>query len=115
MLLKDHYKTLQIPATASIEDIKKAYRKLAQQYHPDKNYHNTNLFHEIQEAYFILSNNKGKKIYDEERYFSGLSSRKEPRNISASWILQLAMELRKHTDHVDGFRMNHQALMTMYY
>ena len=37
MPVKDYYKTLNVPAQAPIEEIKKAYRLLAQQYHPDKN------------------------------------------------------------------------------
>ena len=58
MRIKDHYKTLGLPATASLQDIKKAWRKLAFQYHPDQNPQNAFAeasFKELQEAYAILT------------------------------------------------------------
>jgi molecular chaperone DnaJ len=67
---KDLYKTLNISRNASQEEIKKAYRKLAIQYHPDKCRNNENktekeeLFKEINEAYSILSDSEKKSRYD---------------------------------------------------
>ena len=63
----DYYKTLGVDKKASAEDIKKAYRKLARQYHPDKNPGNTaaeDRFKEIQEAYSILSDADKRRQYD---------------------------------------------------
>ena len=110
--MKNHYQTLRLPPNASQEDIKKAFRKLALQFHPDKNDTASShaLFLEIQESYIILSDPKKKKLYDEERYFSGLSSRKEPTQITAGWILKLAQELRKHTAYLHSYDLNHTAL-----
>jgi len=67
MIKKNYYDILGISKTASIEDIKKAYRKLAMQYHPDRNRGNKaaeEKFKEINEAYDTLSNPSKKKIYD---------------------------------------------------
>ncbi|HRO43167.1 MAG TPA: J domain-containing protein [Flavipsychrobacter sp.] len=113
MPLKDHYRTLGISSNATLQDIKKAYRTLAHKYHPDKN-PNNNLaashFSEIQTAYSILSDEKKRKIYDEERYFAGLSFKKEPANINGEWLLQQAIKLRVHMAQIDSYRMNHRAL-----
>lgn len=110
--MKDHYRILRLPPTATHEEIKKSYRKLAHLYHPDKNEaaSDSQLFIEIQEAYFILSDPKKKKHYDEERYFSGLSSRKEPVALTAEWLLNRADELQKHTSRMYSYDMNHQVL-----
>jgi hypothetical protein len=65
--MKNHYQTLGIKREASNEDIKKAYRKLAQNFHPDKNDGDKffeERFKEIQEAYEILSNQYEKGRYD---------------------------------------------------
>ena len=51
----DYYKTLGVDKNASAEDIKKAYRKLAHQHHPDKTGGNEAKFKEINEAYQVLS------------------------------------------------------------
>ncbi|HTN46805.1 MAG TPA: DnaJ domain-containing protein [Flavipsychrobacter sp.] len=112
MALKNHYQTLRLPSNASQEEIKKAFRKLAHQFHPDKNDHTSShvIFQEIQAAYAVLSDEKKKKQYDEERYFSGLSTRKQPGVISAEWILKLARELQKHMIHVHSQDLNHHAL-----
>ena len=63
---KDYYKTLGISNTASDDDIKKAYRKLALKYHPDKNKNPgaEEKFKEVAEAYEVLSDKKKRDIYD---------------------------------------------------
>lgn len=65
---KDYYQTLGIDKKASEQDIKKAYRKLAQQYHPDKNKGDEAAnarFKEINEAYEVLSDKQKRATYDQ--------------------------------------------------
>lgn len=61
--MKDYYKILGIDKSASIDDIKKAYRNLAKKHHPDVG-GDENLFKEISEAYEVLSNPESKAKYD---------------------------------------------------
>ncbi|XP_041449827.1 dnaJ protein homolog 1 isoform X2 [Drosophila obscura] len=63
---KDYYKTLGLPKTATDEEIKKAYRKLALRYHPDKNKaaNAEEKFKEIAEAYEVLSDKSKREVYD---------------------------------------------------
>jgi len=61
---KDYYQTLGIPRTASQDEIKKAYRKLAHQHHPDKKGGDEARFKEVNEAYQVLSDPKKKSSYD---------------------------------------------------
>lgn len=63
---KDYYKVLGIAKDASDDEIKKAYRKMALKFHPDKNKSKgaEEKFKEIAEAYEVLSDKKKKKIYD---------------------------------------------------
>ncbi|MEK7139018.1 MAG: DnaJ domain-containing protein [Patescibacteria group bacterium] len=61
---KDYYTILNVPRTASQEEIKKAYRKLAHQYHPDKKGGDEAKFKEVNEAYQVLSDPKKKSNYD---------------------------------------------------
>jgi len=61
--VKDYYNTLGINRSASADDIKKAYRKLASQHHPDKA-GDTAQFQEIQEAYATLSDTAKRQQYD---------------------------------------------------
>src|SRR3989339_2189326 len=62
--MKNYYKILGVEKEASEEDIKKAYRKLAHEYHPDKAGGNANKFKEISEAYEILSDREKRTKYD---------------------------------------------------
>jgi|SRR3989344_1144916 len=61
---KDYYEILSLSRNASREDIKKAFRKLAHQYHPDKKGGDEKKFKEINEAYQVLSNEKKRAQYD---------------------------------------------------
>ncbi|MBI5732922.1 molecular chaperone DnaJ [Candidatus Jorgensenbacteria bacterium] len=63
-MAKDYYKILGVSKDASDEDIKKAYRRLAHQHHPDKAGGNEAKFKEINEAYQILSNRDKRAQYD---------------------------------------------------
>jgi curved DNA-binding protein len=66
---KDYYNILGVPQTATDDDIKKAYRKLAMQFHPDKNPGKekwaNEKFKEINEAYGVLGNPDKRKQYDQ--------------------------------------------------
>jgi molecular chaperone DnaJ len=67
---KDFYKVLSVPETATAEEVKKAYRKLAQTHHPDANPGDETAeerFKEISEAYATLSDPEQRKEYDQVR------------------------------------------------
>lgn len=67
MTKRDYYEVLSVSKSASGEEIKKAYRKLALQYHPDRNPGDTEaeeMFKEAAEAYDVLSNEEKKARYD---------------------------------------------------
>ena len=73
-LEKDYYKTLAVTKTATADDIKKSYRKLARKYHPDANEGDPKAearFKEISEAYTVLSDEGRRKEYDEARSLFG--------------------------------------------
>ncbi len=67
MNYKDYYKILGVAKSASTKEIKKAFRKLAAKYHPDKNQNDPKAeerFKEINEAYEVLSDSEKRKQYD---------------------------------------------------
>jgi curved DNA-binding protein len=68
MEYRDYYKILGVPRAASAEDIRSAYRKLAKQFHPDRNPGNKQAedrFKEINEAYQVLSDTEKRSRYDQ--------------------------------------------------
>ncbi len=88
-MARDYYKILGISRGASAEEVKKAYRHLAHQHHPDKAGGNDAKFKEINEAYQVLSNSEKRAQYDRfGQVFDGSSP---------SW---------GNTGFGDGFRWN---------
>lgn len=79
---KTYYEILQIPNDASLTDIKKAYRKLALQYHPDRNPGREKevviIFREVAEAYEVLSDENNRKEYDYMLKYGGRQDGDKP-------------------------------------
>ena len=72
MAQRDYYEVLGLQKGASKDEVKKAFRKLATQYHPDKKTGDEEKFKEISEAYAVLSDDKKKAEYDSYGHaFSG--------------------------------------------
>jgi len=65
MTKRDYYEILGISKSASADEIKKAYRKAAVKYHPDKDGGNEEKFKEINEAYEVLKDNQKRQRYDQ--------------------------------------------------
>ena len=71
--MKDFYKILGVEKSASKDEIKKAYRKLAHKHHPDKNGGNDQEFKRLNEAYYVLGDDRRRAEYDSFGTFSGTS------------------------------------------
>ncbi len=70
---EDYYKTLGVKRSASAEEIRKAYRRLARKYHPDLNpgdKASEERFKQVQEAYDVLSDPKKREMYDQVGFYS---------------------------------------------
>lgn len=114
MHLKDYYAILEVETTASIPEIKRSFRKLAQQFHPDKNQQDPYAeaqFHEIKEAYEVLTNPAKKEYYLQQRWFEkSINKRKKQDLTTPVNILRQSLELEKYVSTLDVFRLDKQGL-----
>ena len=114
MHLKDYYNILKLEPSATLPEIKKAYRKLALQYHPDKNQNDlyaSAQFTEIKEAYEVLTNPAKKEYYLQQRWYNqSLGKRKTQNIITPVTVLLQALELEKYVSKLDVFRMDKAGL-----
>lgn len=114
MNLKDYYDILEIDTTATIPEIKKSFRKLAQQFHPDKTQSNpyaSAQFNEINEAYQVLTDPSKKEYYLQQRWYNqSIARRKKQDVITPVTILKQSLELEKYVSTLDEYRMDKQGL-----
>ena len=113
MRSKDYYRILETKPSASLQEIKQAYRRLVLKYHPDRNPDNhlaASHFIEIQEAYETLSDNEKRIRYNHDRWYSpGFVRNPEVAPTPLSILLE-SRKFKKHVDRIDVFRMDHEAL-----
>jgi curved DNA-binding protein CbpA len=114
MHLKDYFQILDLPPSATITDIKKAYRKMAHQLHPDKNpgdAYAANQFAEIKEAYEVLTNPAKKEYYLQQRWYEqSIGKKTKQAIITPASMVQLCVELDRHVARLDTFRMDKEGL-----
>lgn len=116
MIIKDYYKILEIPPTSPPLAIKKAYRRLALKYHPDKNSGNLlyeQKFKEINEAYRVLSDPQKRNDYNYSRTNERTTQARPQYHadvVSTRTILVQAKKLRSKVAAADPNRMNKEAV-----
>ena len=113
MPLKDYYQILGVEVGSDKHSVKKAYRKKAFQYHPDKQGDTTDdqLFREIQEAYEVLSDDQKREQYHYERWLEQSIGAKMEGFMPADQIIKLIIKTEQYLSGTDKFRMNHYTLL----
>lgn len=114
MSSKDYYMILGVQPTASADEIKRSYRRLALKYHPDKNPGDIiaeATFREIAEAYEILSDAKKREDYHYKRFYTNNYKYKNTPKATPQSILKEAVKLQQLVERADPFRMNQDALI----
>ena len=103
-----------MPPTATVPEIKQAYRKLVMIYHPDKNNDDPYAlarFNEIKEAYEVLMSPVRKELYLQERWLKKAGGQKIGEElVTAPGILKKSLELNKQVAAMDTYRMNYAGM-----
>jgi curved DNA-binding protein CbpA len=113
--MKDYYAILDCTPMSTKDEIKRQYRKLAQQFHPDKNQNDNYAaarFHDIKEAYETLTQPAKKEAWLQERWlhqvYNKNYSEKEP--LTPYSILNKVLKLDKYVSSKDVFRMDQEGI-----
>ena len=114
-MLKDYFKILELGPDASVQDIRKSFRRLAMRYHPDKHVEDqvaTAHFREIQEAYEILSDPWRREQYLQERWYAQSMGKRMADSAppTSSTILKDLLTLEKQLSIQDPYRTDQYGL-----
>ncbi|KAF9617130.1 hypothetical protein IFM89_034180 [Coptis chinensis] len=111
--LKDQYRTLRINPGASESEVKKAFRQLALQYHPDvcKESNSGTQFHQINEAYnVVMSNLRGEsngvglyESYDQENNADEYYEYDDPDDMWEEWMGWEGAGIRDYSSHINPY------------
>ncbi len=115
MQIKDYFTLLELEASASVPEIKKAYRRLALQLHPDKTGNDPYAaarFAEIKEAYEVLTDPAKKEYYLQQRWYNQTAGiRKTQVIVTPVTMIQQSLELERYVARLDEFRMDREGLL----
>jgi len=110
MHLKDYYQILELEPSATVQEIKKAYRRLALQYHPDKTNNDKYAavhFADVKEAYEVLTNPSKKYYYLQQRWYEqSIGKKTKQQTITPVVVLKQVLELERYAAKIDVFRMD---------
>lgn len=113
MQVKDYYEILKLSPTATPSEIKKAYRSLAMQYHPDKTKNDPFAlaqFNEIKEAYEVLMHPEKKEAYLQARWLYRFSNKAFDKSmLTPPDLLKQCIALNREIAMEDRYRMSHQS------
>jgi hypothetical protein len=110
--MKDHYYALGVSPSATHDEIRKAFRRLAFQYHPDRNpaQFARQRFEEIHEAWRVLKDRATRIAYDKSYYANTPAASQRRLPASAEDVLALSTAFRLHAQGIDPFRFDTELL-----
>jgi hypothetical protein len=115
LVVKDYYKILGVPPNASLSDIKRGFRHLAQRYHPDKHggsKHAEAWYREVYEAYTTLTDPALREVYHQQRWLQQSLGRPldNPLPLTPENILAEVESTCQQAKNLDQFRMDQKGL-----
>jgi molecular chaperone DnaJ len=115
LVSKDYYTILHLPPGATLDAVKKSYRYLAMQYHPDRNRGNAYAaahFQEVKEAYEVLSDPRRREAYHQQRALWKATGRAFGNTVPVTpeSVLQQAIRLKEKVRAMDMFRLDQEGL-----